>query len=371
MKKMILPIFLALFTLIFTACEKDKDEKELSKEEAQAMLTASAVSLEAENEAIENSEAVKALKKLSGMNLPFLEEQIDPFQIRAAVSDLGKSSEAKAVAKKSGDEKEFKDIVGTYTYDAATGSWSIAAGQPADKVIVVFPTEESSDNNATLTIHALETVEVKHGIFVVEELTNLKLDLVVNGTKVLNFHLAAKYGENSTPEKFSYTFEIPQYKDEFSLSVSESGLELDRVFSKENVSLISIGVKANVLGFGDDGKPVPGELTGHIQLGTIKVEGKIDFKGIMEVVTLSGGKVFQSLTEKINEKIEIKISSYPGNEKIGMLELGTINHRPEPVIVFNDGSKESMEKYLKSFIEELEKLLEGDEDEDDNLFSFL
>ncbi len=372
MKKLFFPFFLAMFTLVFVACEKDDDPKELSATEAKVVLNSSSVSLETEFKEMENMAAMKALDKVSDMKLPFSAGEDDLFMVKQYVSELDEQPSVKLTAKKSEENKEFSQLVGTYTYDATNARWSIDANNPDDKIVVIFPTEGSSKNNATWTIYALETVKVVDDMDVNYEPTKIKMDLVIDDKKVLDFNLNAEWGEGSDPESMSYALEVPPYKDELSMSMSKSAAEFSRTFSKGGTSLASIGVGAVFEGMQEeDGEPIPSSMSGHIQYGAVKVEGSVDFEEIMKVILNPVKTDQEAALAEVNENIKITVSTYPGKEKIGIIQLDIIAGEEEPVqvIVFNDGTKERADKYLKSMMDQLEEIFDDVDDEEDDFFS--
>lgn len=373
MKKRILPLFIALFTLAFVACEKDEEQKELSKQEAKLALSAASVSVDSEMEEMQNHKALKSMQRLEDLDTPIGTDFLF-FSTQQLKGNLNESPIAvfKANRKKtSGDQKTFADLVGTYTYNPTTENWDAQLADPNDKIILNFPTEGSTTNNATLTIHTWEQTEVttkRDGITdTYFETSRFVADMTVDQEKVLDLNLNATWAENGEPKSIEYKLEVAPYTREISLSSTDGSAEFAVSFKKNEITLASFSITASM---SEEGEPV--KVSGHVQYGTIKIKGEVDMAGIM--ASISTASTPSKILEKMNENVNVEVLTYPENDKIGNIRIDLLEDQAEltPVIEFTDGSKEPAEEYLNSVIEQLQEFLKefANNDDGDDLFSF-
>lgn len=356
MKKRILPLFIALFTLVFVACEKDEENKELTTEEAKLALTTASVSVEAEMTEMQNHQAVKAMESLENLGSP-IGTDFMLFSAQQVKSGLKNPVEAlKANKKKEGEQQTFAELVGTYTYNASVDKWEPQYGTPSDKIIFIFPTEGSTTNNAVWTIHNWEQTEITYQdwgmTYSYMETTKLVSDILVNNEKVLDLNFTATWSTDGEPESIDYTFEATPYLQQINLRNSGENAEFAVYFKKSDVTLASFSLQATM---GAEGEP--SSISGHAQYGTIKVAGEVNFAGMASLEETMVTSV-EDFMAKLNEHIKVEVVTFPENQKIGDLQFDFVEGAMEPtvVIVFADGTKEPAEQYLDGILEQLEGL---------------
>ena len=191
--KMSLWMMIAIFSTLLISCEDESEDKKLSAEEAKLVLSNLNATMQSDFNAIKEAEGIAAIDELSNMQDPFSSGKSNQKGVRF-FSNLKESILPASVKNdvKSENEEPFDFLanVGTYSWNIQYQMWDVSHGEPADKIVINFTTDElQTENNATLTIR--DYVEQAFSDFggIYYEPTSMDIDLYIN------FHYAICHKE--------------------------------------------------------------------------------------------------------------------------------------------------------------------------------
>ena len=376
--KKLFAMMLMIASVLFFACSDDEDET-LSPEEAKAELEQVSTDMSTYMGEMENSDGMEALNALTDKPYPFTDLKSTSYS--SVLKDIQKyllpanylktKSKEKGVAE---DRFDFDLWVGTYTWDADHQMWDPVFGDPPDKIIVNFPTEGSTSNNATLTINTYEDVEITDDYGSWYQPTNIEADLTIDGIKVVDISMTASYNTSGDAAGEPTSIDASVYLIPFEFTVnfdhSSTSASVDVAIKYEDSQIFSAGLSA--VFETDNMEDSPVNISGYIQMLKVKVNASIDAKDIEEIFESMEEEplpyeTLEELVAAINDEIDAYVSI--DGVKAADIELA-VNETTQDidienidiVFVYSDGSTESALPYFESFAADLETFFTGLED---------
>ena len=361
MKYKILTIFLILITSF--SCN-DSDEPEiLAPENAKAAITVNTSNLTTDIVGITQSEGAEAL-----VDLIDLTDLADPFNGRSSLnrSEINKLLKEKSLQFKSifiprGSVNLRTDQHGGFDFEANWGIYEwiqmegifVKSPSEGEMIIIRFPTEGSQTNNAELRITGYnETLIIYEENGIVNEdyyPTLITADLSVDEELMVDLVFEAAYNDIGDPISADISLFINPYR--FTLNFDDTNslsASLSASISKNDNIIASVSVDVV---FSNLEKEDVSVLEGFVQYLDLKISGRIDVAGLVEIEDLGEGDP----NEFINLKLTIG-SQVAGN--IILVEEIDDSFPDEtewvPYIEYSDGSRERLEDLLEETIIELE-----------------
>ncbi|MGC9374865.1 MAG: hypothetical protein ACP5DQ_07470 [Bacteroidales bacterium] len=372
--KKLFAMMLMLASVLFFACSDDED-KTLSPDEAKAELEQVSTDMSTYMNEMKSSDGMVALDALVTKPYPFVVTKSANYtnvfknirEYLLPASYLDQKSNEKGVAE---EHFNFTDWVGTYTWNATDENWHIESNTPPDKIIIEYPTEGSQTNNATLTIHTYEDVEItetdEFGTFTWYEPTTIIADIYVNDIKVVDISMTATWetsGE-SAGEPTSMDVSVYLTPFEFTVDFSNSGnnASVGASIIFDNSQLFSTGLSAFFEEPELDDTPLT--INGYLQFFNVRFNVSINAKTIEEIFEDMEEEPYpyntiEELVAALNKEFDANVSI--DGVKAADIELAydEATQAIDVVFVYSDGSTESALPYFESFATDLETFFTG------------
>lgn len=317
MKKLI-AMMLMMASVFFIACDDDEDST-LSPQEAKTELNTLNTDMSGYLDMMTTSDGMVAMEDLMAIiaiNDPFSSGKSTRTSMIPNIQKyLLPIDHSKTKAAIEAEPFDFDGAVGTYEWNPVTQNWNITLGDPANKIVIKFPTEGSATNNATITIHNYDEVEInsydEYGYPTLDYYpTDILADLYVNDVKIVEIDLAATWitsGEDAgEPTAFNISvYLIPfEFTGTFNMSATTAGIDFTIKYNNEGsmITIFGAGVDATFQASGD-----PATIGGYIQLLTVKVEADVDLVGIMTKMNSNEYTTLEEMNEAINEEIDAAV----------------------------------------------------------------
>jgi len=368
MKKLI-ALMLMFGSVFFFACEEDETEK-LSKEDAVVELNNLDTEMSTYMEEMMNSdgiEAMDALMALMYIDDPFASSKSTKTNVIPTIKQylLPVNPEQHEKSALEVESFDFDSWVGTYTWNATLNYWEEAPNDPSDKIVLIFPTEGSTTNNATITIYNYEEVEIPYtdyyGTYYDYYPTDVDADLYVDDIKVVDIDLQASWvmtGDNAgDPTSLDISVYLLPFDFTGTFNQSSTSASIDFSINYDGAQIFSAGVDAT---FESSDMEDPLTIGGYIQLLAVKVEATVDVNGIETIFEdlenqTSPYTTMDELTDAINDEINavVKVDGAKAAD-IELLYDETAEEMITVVLVFADGTVEPAEPYFADFATDLE-----------------
>jgi len=361
MKRTIFSLFvIASLLFAFTSCNSDKKATKEAQETMDEVISEMGDDLASLSE-------TEAMKSMEGFNA--CADADDPFGSVKSTgdSDLSASERIRQAflpnLKKSVKSTSFNFTgkVGTYTWNAATQGWDIQQNNPADKIIVKFPSEgqTSSNNDAILTISKYEEEAFTTSYSTEYQPTEITADLKLDGVDVMTIDFSAEYNTEGTPTSLTASVGLTPYS--FSANMTDNGTsaKADADISLSGSTIFGAGIDIT---FTDDTKTEPTQFDGYITYRTIKLKGDVDVVAIQEdIVKLMQDKnaTEDDMIKAINKNVSLALYEVGGDKMADIKAVkGNASDPDMPfdiVFVYPDETTESVEKYADEVSANMEK----------------
>lgn len=402
--KKILFISIISAVVCLSSCKKSSNDEEkpdnpfnleysnLTTEQHKKALEQAGVDFVKEFNSLPDEKSIDVLSYFSGLGLSFNEEVASVSNVLAISSHASKKNVAGVLAAINDDDvSKLSEFYGIYTWNASKDEWDESSS--SDKLEFRFPSEEGkSSNNATLTISY-----IKDKIYTIDgesvELPKSSVAVLkVDNVEELKFISTHEYKADGTPTKADISLTIGAFV--FTSNTSNSGNNVSSGFAlkKGTKQLLAANVSGEStvtvtnLNNEDDVENLLNNANAEFAVMNYKFIGQANMKEIIkEVNNISyddseAGKkeaavwnkhaLFAAVNTTDNTlvaKIEFEGTDdedcydYPNGN--GGVSTYCYNYSSvEPLLVFKDGSKQSIENFVDNgfskVIEELENLIE-------------
>ena len=349
MKKLIFTSTVILFVL--TGCNNEDDlSSDVSSQEAQEVVDNTAASMSGDIVSLVESEGVEELIHLV--------ELLDEYAlVGGRVSQKSWTKErlktishyfvnGPAARTGTNEPQSFDDIKGLYTWNFELEDFDV---EDSEFFIVRFPSEGSSTNNVEFKISTLEFVTVTDSwediVDEYEVPSKIEAYLKLDDAVLADLNYAVDWSSNGTPEKADVSLFLAPFK--FVINFSDT-------FAKSTSLLTSISINDELIASVDVDVTYETDSKDDV----IKVEGNVQYRGLKIDGNIDATKI--GLDGDPNDFVELTL--YADNAKIGdiIFELEEDDDGFQdyvPYVMYEDGTKESLEAILAPVFEEINSIL--------------
>jgi hypothetical protein len=263
------------------------------------------------------------------------------------------------------DDFDFEELTGTYTWNPAIQRWSVDAGNPADRIIIVFPIEGYTDD-AVFTIYEFEETMMLDTYYDWDELvtdtiympTSIRVDLKIGSETYAVIEASAEWNDPEEPQSLDVYLFFKPLELQFNFNNNGSKMMVSGWVKLDGTKIISMDLAMEYTMEEDDygyEELIPVNISGFVHYGPVKLSGTADVEAIMEIDEDSG-------LEDINAAINLALYDYDSNSKMADIEFIESEEGLDIQLVFTDGSTEMASVYLEPVVESLDEKLEELED---------
>ena len=244
---------------------------------------------------------------------------------------------------------------GTYTWNASDSSWITLKGQPADKVIIKFPSDTlSTINDATISINDYKEQLITNKGDSSYYPSRLSADMKVNSIKVASIEYTGTFNNDGMP----VTLDLAVYNKPFNLQISVTNIQAtvtaELSLTNENESVRILGLMGSVE-FTDNSKNEIKIVKGEVSYKELSLKGNVNFQAIK---ALPHDSVNGRTPEQINANFAVAI--YYAGAKTGDFKfVKGDNDEPKLIVVFKDGSSKDAQEYLKEITTKIKDNFKG------------
>jgi hypothetical protein len=220
------------------------------------------------------------------------------------------------------------------------------------------------NNNATLTLHNYNEVDIDMDGYTDYYPTKILADLYVDDTKYMEIDLTASWDENGDPASLDVTVFLKPFEFTGSIINENTSASIDFGINYNDEELFSTGLSAT---FKTDSMNSPKTIDGYLQYRAVKIDADVNVANIENIFKeLEAGEseytTEEEILDAVNEEIDAKVAK--DGAKIADIEVGKVTN-PDTnqqewglVLVFNDGTVENAQGYFDNFSTRLEEFFE-------------
>lgn len=355
-KLKLLAAFTLIFSLLFVACKKDKDE--FSAEDAKIELTAASQEIQTSMNEMMATPAVESLDFLMTLmdfegdwksSLKSAAKDVETYNLSSINKLLRENLNLKI------DEIDPEDG-GEFTYNFTTGEFDLT-NPDLLYLLIIFPADEvayaNEENNGELQIDELEIVEIEYtdewGTYYEEVLTSLDATLSIDSQVAMSCTYNATLNDEGLPVSASFNMNMSPYQ--MTLTQTGSGVNYTSTASLKmgNDVLMSYNLTMKYTASQDD----IDEVSGNFQVTPLRFEGEIDAAAL--------NNCSENDIDCMNNSLDVELIHTEENKVIGNIEFRMFydeywdEEYPEPVVVYSDGTWEWLYIALGLEYEELKR----------------
>ena len=352
-KNNLLIVAIAILSIGFTACSKQYNAKNALKE-----LQTSTDGIVEMIHDIEGSEVVQLLSD-EGTSTKKLKKvsEYKELALNMVQKVTGKVAEnTEAIRNQYLLEEEY----GTYTWNFSTEEFDFDAGNPSNKIVFKFPSEQGkTTNNAVFTLSTLEEIEFTDEYGTYYQIGDIAFDLSVDGTEQISLDLKLDWDmATEMPKSIDATLYANPYTLSATGSLSNTTASYSISLSDGSETLISSD--ATLVGNTDTEEV--SSITGFIQLVDLKVLATADVETIiaqMEALYDADSDDDAAFLAVYNDNVQAELLT-ANDKKIGDLKLVLkTNSEITVVVVLKDGEEEDLTPYGEQILTVLESAFEN------------
>ena len=357
--KKLIAMMLMLASVFFIAC--DKDDEELSPTDAKAALEELNTDMSFYFDEMQDAEGMKAMEALMGMPDPF-EGDLKSTGHSSVLVNMQKlidpASYDRTKMALEGGLFPFDDYKGyKYVYKSEPYEYFDAEAIPQDYIIIEFPTEGSTSNDATITIYNYDEVMKDEDYYP----TELSANLVIGTIEYISIDFSASWKTNGEPESLS----VEVYLNPFTFGGTFSNLGTSASVNFEidykETLIFAAGVGATFESTNWDNPPL--NINGYVQLLNVKVQANANFKNIVAIIEsvddgTSSATDFEELVAQINAQFDAYVAVDGTKAADIVLVWDEIAGQPDVMFEFSDGSLEPALPYFEDFGEDIESFFD-------------
>lgn len=355
MKHLILVASIACATILGSCSKDDSSVKQLSQADAKVELQKVSSNFGAEYKTMQQNKGIKALVTLSEIAdkglLPSSFASIASLEaVKSSLSPL--RNPIAPVLKGSETPFDFNKK-GKYTY--TNGKFVFSTTTTKD-IVIAFPTEGSTKNNAVLTLSKYAEIYVAAQEANVP--TQIEANLTVDNVVVFKISYNAAFGEllnglgtngvASADLSMSFAPYTLESHDKVSMNQGKAVATSSTSFKNGNQQLVSTQEAFNI-SLNEKTKDVAFNGDVALQINNLKLEGKLSL-----AYNMDGDFDYKDID--INKAIKLAAFTFPAGDKIGDIIANKDKQgKITPMIVYGDGTKESLLTYFNSWFGNINK----------------
>lgn len=373
--KKIFAMMLTLSALFFIACEDD-EIAEMSVEDIKTTIHNMDDNMQSDLDAILEAEGYLGITDLSNMPDPF-EQVTKSTKPNGVISNIKESLIPYASAEKSVGEEpfDFDQYVGTYTWMPDLERWNIDLQTQTDYIIINFPLEGSTTNNATLTIYAY-TEEQFYDSYLQEyyyEPTRIQADLFIDKMEYIDLDATMEYDSEAYPTLIDIEVYLVPFTFDFYMEESTTTVTVDGSIKLEGITIVGAGITAKEYAGTDDLYEGLETLSGYLRYRIVKITGEADMYDLNKFDETQYETEEEALSA-LNALVDMKIVHAVTGQHFADIELVMRTVGTEKVlgidIVYPDGTTEDAMPIITAMGAKMEEFLASVELTLDNNFSF-
>ncbi len=389
----------------FTACSDDEGNGEnfsdLPVEEQKAQMESEGIAM------VQKMEEAKSLQTYDVLDAFFTlmdEASVEPVKaLEFSLNEVKALQQTKSVVNLKGAlvdkmraSDEFYAETVIYEWDATASDWMLVEASE-DVITYRFPVEAQAAEISAYNFNVQDAAHQDDAEMVIELPVSLNAHIKLGDEVITSFSLAAEWNADDTPkniteiitlENFSFTSELTnttskvgasaafKYKEE---TIYGNGFTVEGDFSYDEIFNTISGDETSM----DNAlaQEVLEKANVWFQLGNIKIEGILDFKGFMDGYADKANSINENTTEEdlqdmmvelVNDYAILYVRFADSNEIIAKGEFyleekedyyGGTYVDPAFLMVFGDGSKLTIDEFVENgfgdFISEIESFVEA------------
>jgi hypothetical protein len=355
MKKYVLLSLILGIALSTYSCKDDRVEKTVDEDKEMLIrLSADMVGDLDGMAGASGMDALKALVELMDIQDPLFETTLKSTASFRYKSLLFPSFDRKSMNKSAGvNGFDLEGKVGTYTWSAEFQGWVIMQNNPADKIVIIYPTggPASPVNNAALTLHQLSSQTFQDEWDSWEQPLTVKADLYVSDIRVIEIDMAVIYKSDGEPSDIDLYLMVSPYALSLSFGDTGSVLKIDAVMAVNDIIIMSADIDLDYVVetdiYSGDDETIITFINGYVHYGSIKVSGTINSAALDGIEDVS--------VNDLNSYVNLRLDRFPGGQKIADIDFVEIEPGDiEPRLTFNDGTTALAKDYFKPVADALE-----------------
>ncbi|MDA3952410.1 MAG: hypothetical protein PF485_02115 [Bacteroidales bacterium] len=356
--KKLMAMMLMMASVFFFSCSDDEPDK-LSKEETKTEITQLSTDLADKIAEMTESDGMVTMEALNTMPDPF-ETTTKSDERYMVLENVQKYLLPYNYVKKDKEKSAFEDDpfifdghTGTYEWIDSLERWKIDPTTPTDKIIIIFPadTNNMDNNNATLTMHNYDDIEIEGELYP----TDIDVDLYISDIKVVDIDLVVVWFESGEyiGEPTSLDVSVYLIPFEFTGNFVHTSTVADINFAilYDGAQFFSAGVGANWTNAGDS---IPSNINGYVQFFEVKFQADIDVVKLIIVINdMENYSSEDEFLSAINNEIDAYVTV--SGTWAADIELGLdVQDGLDILFVYADGTSESAIPYFEDLALELE-----------------
>ena len=344
-------------TLAFTSCDKEddqpdvNDDAEITAAEAKVALSGTSDSMKGDIVSLTQSEGVDAVFDLLGLfSEGFFQEEgrvLSKEEGKFLIREKARIARNFMIPKSARTLEEdggfnFAEAKGVYEWNAETEAFDFEGG--GDAVIVRFPTEGSTTNNAVLRLTGYEEVLIENEMERYFAPSRIAADLSVNEEELIKLLLEIDWSSKGEPENAYISLFVKPFTFTASFDDGEAASsELEASIDKGSESIAAVAVKVDYTSAEKEHLKL---IDGFVSYLTLKIDGDIDVEAL-------------DASEDSDPNDYIHLSLFSSDKKLGIIIF--VKEEVEdgledwvPYVQYNDESTEKLEDIIKPVLDEVE-----------------
>ena len=370
MKNLRIVLIIAIFGLIYSSCNKNKDE--FTPEKAKQALNETSDIILSYVEDVKNSKVYNAAQSAGTLqSYKMAKKQAGQLKKRfAKVAKVFKNTIHRKAKKSAWNDStgafNMADYAGTYEWNKDSNDWIYTKGQPADMIVFKFPYDKTATtNNAVFTLRKYTEIPFTDDWGTYYQPTELSADLYIDENKEAAIDLSITYAsQGDMPLNIEGSLFMNPFTEVFTYNMNGTTLSYSSNLSKESNTILS---SEATIEFANTEYEDVNTAKGFVQIANLKLTADANFTEVAKLDE-NPNATDADYIKSINENVKAAIYTYPEENKIGDLSIVQTtdeqNDNIDILITYSDGSQESAQPYFEKIQNSLEDII----DEMDNWY---
>ncbi len=356
MKKLI-AMMLMLLSVFVISCNKDDDDDKLSPAETKTALEALNTDMAGYLDELQDAEGIAAMEALMSLPDPFDNPTKSTEHSSALITMQNLLTPAYYTKTKLALSSELFpwDENKGYKY-VYNGTYFNRISGTANQIIIEFPTEGNSPNDATITIYNYGEVAITNDGYTDYYPTALEADLVISSIEYVDIDFSASWNANEEPEALSINVYLNPFTFTGTFNNTGTTASADFEIDYEETLIFAAGVDATFETTNWDNPPLT--IGGYVQLLNVKVVVDANFANIMDILEGETESTdFEALFAEVNAEFDayITVDGTRAASIILVWDDSWTEPQPEMIVFeFTDGSTEPALPFFEDFAADLE-----------------
>jgi len=367
MKNLKFVLIIAMFGLIYSSCNKNKDE--FTPEKAKQALNETSDIILTYVDDIKNSKVFGAAESAGSLQ-SYKKAKKHTGQLKKhflKVSKVVKNTIHRKAKKSAWDDStgafNMADYAGTFEWNKDSDDWIYTKGQPADMIVFKFPYDKNAtSNNAVFTLRKYTEAPFTNEWGTYYQPSELSADLYIDENKEAAVDLGITYdSKGDMPTKIDANLFMNPFTEVYAYNINGTTLSYSTNLSKEGTTILS---SEATIEFATTDYEDVNTVKGFVQIANLKLTADANLIPIMQLDENENANEADFINT-INENVKAAIYTYPEENKIGDLSMTQTDEDDIDILItYSDGSQESAQPYF----EKIQTSIEDVVDEMDNWY---